>query len=91
MRPKCQGEMRIIAFIVDHDVVDANLRPLAMAEAPSPRSPQSAAIPSVASLASCRQQSLLWGVPVEATVRPAKGPEIERKELPIPKAVIGES
>ena len=41
--PKCQGEMRIIAFIIDHDVVDAILRHLAKAEAQSPRGPPSAA------------------------------------------------
>ena len=37
--PKCGGEMRIIAFIIDHDVVDAILRHLAKAEAKSPRGP----------------------------------------------------
>jgi len=43
--PKCGGEMRIIAFITDHDVVDAILRHLAKAVARSPRGP-----PSVAAL-----------------------------------------
>jgi len=43
--PKCGGEMRIIAFITDHDVVDAILRHLAKAMARSPRGP-----PSVAAL-----------------------------------------
>ena len=41
--PTCGGEMRIIAFIIDHDVVDAILRHLAKAEARSPRGPPSAA------------------------------------------------
>jgi len=41
--PKCGGEMRIIAFIIDHDVVDAILRHHAKAEARSPRGPPSAA------------------------------------------------
>ncbi len=41
--PKCQGEMRIIAFIIDHNVVDAILRHLTTAEAKSPRGPPSAA------------------------------------------------
>ena len=41
--PKCGGEMRIIAFIIDHDVVDAILRHLAKAEARSPRGPPIAA------------------------------------------------
>jgi len=41
--PSCGGEMRIIAFIIDHDVVDAILRHLAKAEARSPRGPPSAA------------------------------------------------
>jgi len=47
--PKCQGEMQIIAFIIDHDVVDAILRYLAKAEAQSPRGPPSAAALSAAS------------------------------------------
>lgn len=47
--PKCGGEMRIIAFITDHDVVDAILRHLAKAEARSPRGPPSAAALSAAS------------------------------------------
>jgi len=37
--PKCGGEMRIIAFIIDHVVVDAILRHLAKTEAQSPRGP----------------------------------------------------
>jgi hypothetical protein len=40
--PKCGEEMRIIAFITDHHVVDAILRHLAKAEARSPRGPPSA-------------------------------------------------
>jgi hypothetical protein len=47
--PKCGGEMRIIAFIIDHDVVDAILRHLAKAEARSPRGPPGAGVFSVAS------------------------------------------
>ena len=47
--PSCGGEMRIIAFIIDHDVVDAILRHLAKAEARSPRGPPSAAALSAAS------------------------------------------
>ncbi len=47
--PKCGGEMRIIAFIIDHDVVDAILRLLAKAEARSPRGPPSTAALSAAS------------------------------------------
>jgi hypothetical protein len=46
--PKCQGEMRIIAFIIDHDVVDAILRHLAKAEARSPRGPPGTAALSAA-------------------------------------------
>jgi len=46
--PSCGGEMRIIAFIIDHDVVDAILRHLAKAEARSSRGPPSAAaLPAV--------------------------------------------
>ena len=41
--PKCQGEMRIIAFIIDHEVVDKILRHLAKAGARPPRGPPSAA------------------------------------------------
>ena len=41
--PSCGGEMRMIAFIIDHDVVDAILRHLATADAKSPRGPPSAA------------------------------------------------
>jgi len=45
----CGAEMRIIAFIIDHDVVDAILRHLATAGAKSPRGPPSAAALSAAS------------------------------------------
>jgi len=41
--PSCGGEMRIIAFIIDHDVVDAIQRHLAKAKARSPRGPPNAA------------------------------------------------
>jgi hypothetical protein len=41
--------MRIIAFIIDHDVVDAILRHLATADAKSPRGPPSAAALSAVS------------------------------------------
>ena len=47
--PSCGGEMRIIAFITDHDVVDAILRHLATAEAHSPRGPPGAGAVSAAS------------------------------------------
>jgi hypothetical protein len=47
--PSCGGEMRIIAFIIDHDVVDAILRHLATADAKSPRGPPSAAALSAVS------------------------------------------
>ena len=47
--PTCQGEMRIIAFITDHDVVDAILRHLAKAEARFPRGPPGTAALSAAS------------------------------------------
>jgi len=47
--PKCGGEMRIIAFIIDHDVVDAILRHFAKAEARSPRGPPIAGVLSAAS------------------------------------------
>ena len=40
--PSCGGEMRIIAFITDHDVVDAILRHLAKARPKSPRGPPGA-------------------------------------------------
>ena len=40
--PSCGGEMRIIAFITDHDVVDAILRHFAKARAKSPRGPPGA-------------------------------------------------
>jgi len=38
---------RIIAFIIDHDVVDAILKHLAKAETPSPRGPPGTAALSV--------------------------------------------
>jgi len=47
--PSCGGEMRIIAFIIDHDVVNAILRHLAKAEARSPRGPPSVTALSAAS------------------------------------------
>ncbi len=47
--PSCGGEMRIIAFITDHDVVDAILRHLAKAVARSPRGPPGEAELSAAS------------------------------------------
>jgi hypothetical protein len=47
--PKCGGEMRIIAFIIDHDVVDAILRHLAKAVARSPRGPPTVTVLSTAS------------------------------------------
>jgi hypothetical protein len=47
--PSCGGEMRIIAFIIDHDVVDAILRHLAKAEARSPRGPPGTAALSAVS------------------------------------------
>ena len=47
--PKCGGEMRIIAFIIDHKVEDAILRHLAMAEAKSPRGPPGTAVLSTVS------------------------------------------
>ena len=47
--PKWGGEMRIIAFIIDHDVVDAILRQLAKAGARSPCGPPSAAALSAVS------------------------------------------
>ncbi len=40
--PKCGGEMRIIAFIIDHEVVDAILRHLAKTEAWAFRGPSGA-------------------------------------------------
>ena len=49
MCPKCQGEMRITAFIVDHDVLDALLRYLSKVEAQSPRGQPSAAALSTVS------------------------------------------
>ena len=47
--PKCGGEMRTVAFIIDHDVVDAILRHLAKAETRSPRGPPGAAALSAVS------------------------------------------
>ena len=47
--PKCGGEMRIIAFIIDHVVVDAILRHLAKTEAQSPRGPPTVTALSAAS------------------------------------------
>jgi hypothetical protein len=41
--PSCGGEMKVIAFITEHDVVDAILRHLAKTEARSPRGPPGAA------------------------------------------------
>ena len=45
----CGGEMKVIAFIVDHDVVDAILRHLAKVEARSARGPPGTAALSAAS------------------------------------------
>ena len=42
--PSCGSEMRVIAFITEHFVVDAILRHLAKAETRSPRGPPGAAI-----------------------------------------------
>ena len=47
--PSCGGEMRIIAFIIDHDVVDVNLKHLSKAEMQVPRRPPGTAALSVAS------------------------------------------
>jgi hypothetical protein len=47
--PSCGSEMKVIAFITEHAVVDAILRHLATAEAKSPRGPPGAAALSVAS------------------------------------------
>jgi len=41
--PSCGSEMKVIAFITEHEVVDAILRHLAKAEARSPRGPPGAA------------------------------------------------
>jgi hypothetical protein len=41
--PSCGSEMKMIAFITEHDVVDAILRHLAKPEARSPRGPPGAA------------------------------------------------
>ena len=40
--PSCGSEMKVIAFITEHDVVDAILRHLAKVEARSPRGPPGA-------------------------------------------------
>ena len=46
--PSCGSEMKVIAFITEHDVVDAILRHLAKAETRSPRGPPGAAtLPAV--------------------------------------------
>jgi hypothetical protein len=44
--PTCGSEMKVIAFITEHDVVDAILRHLAKAEARSPRGPPGTATPA---------------------------------------------
>ena len=41
--PSCGSEMKVIAFITEHDVVDAILRHLAKTKARSPRGPPGAA------------------------------------------------
>jgi hypothetical protein len=41
--PSCGSEMKVIAFIIEHDVVDAILRHLAKTKARSPRGPPAAA------------------------------------------------
>jgi hypothetical protein len=41
--PTCDSEMKVIAIITEHDVVDAILRHLAKVEARSPRGPPGAA------------------------------------------------
>ena len=46
---KCGGEMGVIAFITEHEVVDAILRHVAKAETRSPRGPPGAAAVSAAS------------------------------------------
>ena len=56
--PACGGEMRIIAFIIDHDVVDAILRHLARAETQSPRGPPGTAAPASPNAAPPKHQSL---------------------------------
>ena len=40
--PTCGSEMKVIAFITEHDVVDAILRHLAKTKARSPRGPPGA-------------------------------------------------
>jgi len=47
--PSCGSDMKVIAFITEHDVVDAILRHLATADAKSPRGPPGVAALSVAS------------------------------------------
>ena len=73
MCPACGGEMRIIAFIIDDDVLGANLRNLAKAETQSPLGPPGTTALSAASLVSCRQQAPVRGVPPVVAVRPAIG------------------
>jgi hypothetical protein len=46
--PSCGGEMKVIAFITGHDVVDAIQTHLANTAAQSPRGPPAAAALSVA-------------------------------------------
>jgi len=48
-RRTCGGEMKVIAFITEHEVVDAILRRLAKAEAWSPLGPPGAATLSATS------------------------------------------
>jgi hypothetical protein len=43
MCPSCGSEMKVIAFITEHDVIDAILRHLAKTKARSPRGPPGAA------------------------------------------------
>jgi hypothetical protein len=47
--PSCGSEMKVIAFITEHDVVDAILRHLAKTKARSPRGPPGAATPHAVS------------------------------------------
>ena len=45
--PSCGAEMKVIAFIIDHVVVDKIIRHLRLADAASERGPpQNAAVPS---------------------------------------------
>jgi hypothetical protein len=43
MCPSCGSEMKVIAFITEHDVIDAILKHLAKTKARSPRGPPGAA------------------------------------------------